>query len=343
MLFRSLGGTSIQRGKLDVLGLRSARQLLADSPFPLAAAPEGATNGQSEIISPLEPGIAQLSFWCADDLQKAHRHEQVLIVPIGIRYHYLTPPWREISQLLAQLEKDSGLVPPQEQEATITTGELASEALYHRLYCLGEHLLSLMEDFYRQFYHQKLAEIPQLPTTEATADKLNEHFSARLQNLLDVALRVAEEYFKIEPKGNFTDRCRRLEQAGWDCIYREELKPSHPLAPVERGLANVVAEEADLRLWHMRLVESFVAVTGHYVREKPTAERFAETVLLVWNLVSRLKGENTARPQLGRQSVTIAIGEPLSVSQRWPDYRANRRQAVANLTKDLQEAMQSLI
>lgn len=337
-----LGGTSIQRGKLDVMGLRSARQLLTDSPFPLAAAPEGATNGHSEIISPLEPGIAQLSFWCADDLHKAHRHEEVLIVPIGIRYRYVTPPWREISQLLAQLERDSGLVPPQEEETATATGELANEALYRRLYRLGEHLLSLMEDFYRQFYHQTLAEIPQLPVTEAATEKLNRHFSARLQNLLDVALRVAEEYFKIEPKGNFIDRCRRLEQAGWDCIYREELKPSHPLAAVERGLANLVAEEADLRLWHMRLVESFVAVTGHYVKEKPTAERFAETVLLVWNLVSRLKGDNAARPQLGRQRVTIAIGKPLSVSQRWPDYRANRRQAVANLTQDLQQRLESL-
>jgi hypothetical protein len=336
-----LGGTSIQRGKLDTLGLRSARQLLANSPFPLAAAPEGGTNGHSEIISPLEPGIAQLSFWCVEDLQKAHRHEEVLIVPIGIRYRYVTPPWLEIAQLLTQLEQDSGLVSRQEEKVTATQ-ELSSEALYPRLYRLGEHLLWLMEDFYRQFYHQTLVTIPQSPVVEAESDKLNGHFSARLQNLLDVALRVAEDYFKIEPKGNFIDRCRRLEQAGWDCIYREELKPSHPLAPVERGLANLVAEEADLRLWHMRLVERFVAVTGYYVKDNPTAERFAETTLLVWDLVSRLKGENVAKPQLGRQRVNLAIGQPLSVSQRWTDYRANRRQAVAKLTQDLQKTMESL-
>jgi hypothetical protein len=337
-----LGGTSIQRGKLDVMGLRSARQLLADSPFPLAAAPEGATNGHSEIISPIEPGIAQLSFWCVEDLRKANRTEEVLIIPIGIRYRYATPPWEEISQLLAQMERDSGLVPLQEEAPA--REELANEALYSRLYRLGEHLLSLMEDFYREFYHQHLPKIPQLETGEATAGKFNGHFSARLQNLLDVALRVAEDYFKIEPKGNFIDRCRRLEQAGWDCIYREELKPSHPLSPVERGLANLVAEEADLRLWHMRLVDRFVAVTGHYVKEKPTAERFAETALLVWDLVSRLKGENAAaKPQLGRQRVEITIGEPLSVSQRRADYRANRRQAVANLTQDLQGALENLL
>ncbi|MGB5772124.1 MAG: 1-acyl-sn-glycerol-3-phosphate acyltransferase, partial [Crocosphaera sp.] len=72
-LYSKLGGTSIQRGKLDIPGLRSARDLFLNSKFPLAAAPEGATNGHNEIISPLEPGISQLGFWCVEDLAKANR------------------------------------------------------------------------------------------------------------------------------------------------------------------------------------------------------------------------------------------------------------------------------
>ena len=95
-LASQLGGTSIQRGKADWTGLRSARDLFANGKFPMAAAPEGATNGLSEIISPLEPGIAQLGFWCAEDLQKQERSEQVLIVPVGIKYSYVSPPWRAI-------------------------------------------------------------------------------------------------------------------------------------------------------------------------------------------------------------------------------------------------------
>lgn len=84
-----LGATPIQRGKADWTGLRSARDLFANGKFPMAAAPEGATNGLSEIISPLEPGIAQLGFWCAEDLHKLGRSEQVLIVPVGIKYNYV--------------------------------------------------------------------------------------------------------------------------------------------------------------------------------------------------------------------------------------------------------------
>lgn len=37
------------------------------------------------------------------------------------------------------------------------------------------------------------------------------------------------------------------------------------------------------------------------------------------------------------------MGEPISVSDRWPDYQANRKQAVAQLTADLQAALEAMI
>ena len=66
-LFPRLGGSSILRGKVDRLGLKSARELFVNGQFPMAAAPEGATNGHNQNISSLEPGIAQLGFWCVED------------------------------------------------------------------------------------------------------------------------------------------------------------------------------------------------------------------------------------------------------------------------------------
>jgi len=119
-LYSRLGGTPIHRGKVDRMGLRSARNLFVDGKLPMAAAPEGATNGHNEIISPLEPGVAQLGFWCVEDLLKANRPEQVLIVPIGIQYRYVTAPWQQIEQLMSQLEADSGL--------SVADGSKAQEA-----------------------------------------------------------------------------------------------------------------------------------------------------------------------------------------------------------------------
>ncbi len=348
-LYSRLGGIPIHRGKVDRIGLRSARDLFVNGSLPMAAAPEGATNGHNEIVSPLEPGIAQLGFWCVEDLLKAGRAEQVLIVPIGIQYHYAQPPWKALEKLLNKLEADSGL-----QEQGRKEESLPSEAsLYQRLYRLGEHLLSLMEEFYTRFYRQTLA------TASTTAAEENnfpsglkqinsdQEFAARLQALLDAALQVAEQYFNLQPKGSLIDRCRRLEQAGWDYIYREDIKNPEAMSPLERGLADRIAEEANLRMWHMRLVESFVAVTGAYVQEKPTVERFAETTLLMWDAIARIKGGNPfRRPRLGKQSVQMTVGEPISVSERWEAYQASRRsakQSVAELTQDLQTALEAMI
>lgn len=328
-LYSQLGGTPIQRGKLDVKGLKSARNLLLNGDFPLAAAPEGATNGHNEIVSPLEPGIAQFGFWCVEDLHKAGRQEEVIILPLGIQYQYISPPWQEVAELLAGLEKDSGLAVPN----TMTE---EPEQLYQRLSALGEHLLSVMENFYKDFYHQSLPKV-------SDGDG-NTILSSRLQNLLNVALTVAEDYFNILPKGNFIDRCRRLEQAGWDYIYREEFKSTNNISALERGLGDRVAEEANLRMWHMRIVESFVAVTGYYVKEKPSVERFAETTLLLWDLLTRIKGGNPfSRPVFGKQRVTITVGNTISVSERFSDYKQDRRLGIANLTQELQNSLTNMI
>jgi hypothetical protein len=363
-LYSRLGGTPIHRGKVDRMGLRSARNLFVDGKLPMAAAPEGATNGHNEVISPLEPGVAQLGFWCVEDLLKANRSEQVLIVPIGIQYRYVEAPWQQIEQLMSQLEADSGLSGADVSQSANTAnikGLQGREALlYLRLYRLGEHVLTLMEEFYTRFYHRTIPTqaMPDLETQnspeqsifqsdQAPISQADQAFTRRLRALLDTALQVAEQYFDLHPKGSLIDRCRRLEQAGWDRIYREDFKNPESVSLLERGLADRVAEEANLRMWHMRLVESFVAVTGRYVLEKPTAERFAETTLLMWDMISRIKGNSPfQRPQLGKQTVQMTIGQPISVTDRWGAYSADRRgakQAIADLTQDLQIALENMI
>ncbi len=322
-LLPRLGGTSIQRGKLDRQALKTARELLVQGVLPMMAAPEGATNGHNEIVSPLEPGVAQLGFWCAEDLAAARRTEQVFIVPVGIRYRYSQPPWEALDRLLGRLEVDLGL-----------TADPRSER-YDRLLRIGESLLARMEDFYTRFYHRTLA------------PNANLGFGERLPQLLEVALQVAEEFFTLPAKGSFIDRCRRIEQAGWERIYREDLKDPASLSPVERGLADRVAEETDLRMWHMRLVENFVAVSGNYVRTSPSADRFAETALIALRTVERLKGEGVfVTTDLGPQHVHIVVGTPLSVSERFAGYRESRqgaKQAVVRLTADLQAALETML
>jgi hypothetical protein len=312
--------------------------LFINGQFPLAAAPEGATNGHNEIVSPIEPGIAQFGFWCQEDLIKAKRDETVAIAPVGIRYFYQTAPWQYLDELLTKLEVDSGL--PATMNFTINrtmglvNGKTPSKSqeteLYQRLITLAEYLLSLMEDFYCKFYQQQLG--------------TNKDLVQRLQALLDAALKVAEQSFGLKSNGSISDRCRRVEQAGWNRIYREDISQLANLAPAVRGLADLVASEAELRLWHMRLVETFVSVTGDYVAESLSAERFADTILLLWTMVAKLKGDSKTKiPYLGKRWAKLTAMPPFLIADYWEQYQTNRRQAVANLTQDLQQALEKSI
>ncbi len=338
-LFSKVGGVPIRRGRrLDRQAIQTARELFCNGEMAIAIAPEGGNNGHSDVVSPLEPGVAQLGFWCVEDLQKANRSETVVIVPVGIQYRYVEPPWSQLHGLLTKLEADSGLEPV-EQSAT----DKQQELYYQRICRLGEYLITEMEEFYRRFYHQ---DIPKTISIDESASP-NEVLIARLHRLMDKALNVAEAYFGVPAQGNFIDRCRRLEEAGWNYIYREDIADINALPPFKRGLADWVASEADLKMQHMRIVESFVAVTANYIQEKPTAERFAETTLLMFDLLSRIQ-ESTlpGRPRLGLRKAMITVGEPISVTERWEKTQGNRsatRQAVSTLTKDLQTAMESII
>ncbi len=341
-LLSRLGGIPIHRGKrLDLTGLRTARDLIANGKMPMTVAPEGGTNGHSEIVSSLEPGVAQLGFWCVEDLVKARRSETVYIVPIGIQYRYVKPSWRKLDWLLGQLEADSGL--PVQLIEQFATSE-REKVYYQRLFRLGEHLLTKMEQFYTRFYHQTLTK-PDLPATNESTTA-NQMLAVRLQALLHAALQTAEDYFGLQAQGNAIARCRRLEEAGWAYIYREDLQDLNALSPLDRGLADWIAEEASLRMLHMRLVESFVAVTGTYVLEKPTFERFAETALLMFDMLARIKGDKLPhRPQLGQRVAQITVGEPICVTERWLTYQTSHqaaKQVVADLTQDLQFALEKM-
>ncbi|MEO1131924.1 MAG: 1-acyl-sn-glycerol-3-phosphate acyltransferase [Cyanobacteria bacterium J06639_1] len=323
-----LGASSLLRGKLDRQGLQGARDLFANGSMPLAIAPEGTINGHSEKVNPLEPGVAQLAFWCASDLHKAERDEEVAIAPIGIRYLYIEPPWTRLDALLTQLERDCGIAPP--VRALSSSDANPVETLYPRLVKLGERTLSMVEAFYVKLYNHEPPE--------------NGTFQTRLQALLGAAIAVAESHFNLKPKEDFISRRHRVEQAAWDWIYREDIKDLDALSSFERSLADRAAAEASDRLWHMRLMERFTTVNGTYVRDNPTVERFAETTLLLWYLVALVTEQPTdAPPELGARRAEVVIGNTIAIADYWQDYQSSRRQTVDKLTQDLQASLEAAI
>lgn len=343
--FASLGGIPVHRGRrLDLKALKTVREHVIAGQLPVTIAPEGATNGLGEAVSPLEPGTAQVAFWAVEDLQKAGRSEQVVLLPIGLRYLYPNPDWAALNRLLNQLEADCGL--PVQSLASPAAATVAD--YYPRLLALGEHLLNRMEQFYQRFY----APTPAKGATVAegcapTAENPGEALGQRLSLVLEQSLTVGERFFKLPSTGSLATRCRRLEEAGWTYIYREDIDDIDRLSAFDRSLADWIAEDATLHMRHMRLVESFVAITGGYIQDQPSFERLAETTLIIFDMVERVKGTKVPkRPKLGRRHAVATLGQPIDVTQRWPDYAESRRAAkaaVETLTADLQNALEELI
>ena len=349
-LLSRMGGTPIRRGrKPDWIGLKAARKLMVEGSMPMVVAPEGATNGHSERLGPLEPGVAQMGFWCAEDLQRSQRSETVWIVPIGIQYRYVQANWGKLSKLLSQLETQSGL-------NIVQLAPTPDKDCYRRILRLGAHLIETMERFYSRCYHQKFEQSEQgegkdLETAIAPAESeetlTDEACSERLLQLLDRSLQIAEQFFNVSSQGTLVDRCRRLEEASWNYIYREDLPDLATLSPLERGLADWAAEEASLRELHMRIVEGFVAVDGRYIRENPSFERCAETTLLISDMLARLGGDKLpGRPRLGQRWIKMTVQPPIAVTPRLADYQQNRRagrSAVFTLTEEIRQALEETI
>ncbi len=327
-LLAALGGVSLRRGRQpDWSALRQARALMRDGPFPFAVAPEGATNGLGDVLGPLEPGSARLALWCRDDLRRAGRSEAVWIVPIGIHYTYPDAAWPRLQRLLERLERQMGLAPlPQPLPQPQQRAELLPEFCRQRLLRLGEQLLTALEAFYGRFGE---GAGPPNGAAGATADGAAGATTAdgeagaadgppngcdgRIAALRQRVLRLAETRLKVQPAGSPEDRCRRLEEVAWQWIHREDLPPRRHLPPLQRNLADRAAAEAALALQHMRLVETFVAVSGGYL-DKPSFERCADIALLLHDGLARLGGGALpARPRLGRRHAQLRVATPLAV------------------------------
>jgi hypothetical protein len=322
-LFPRLGGISIYRGKLDRQALQVIRQTFLQGEFPIALAPEGATNGQSETLAQLEPGTAQMAFWGAEDLAKAGRSEEVLIVPVHLQYEYQNLSWPAVDRLLLHIEQESGItLPPPDPTAR-----------YDRLIHLGHHLIQQVRSHYGQHYPAFGRESP--PEGD---------LPSQLEHLIDRILRVAEAPHNITPKGTIVDRCRRVEQATWDRIYRSDLTQR---TMVERYFADALAREAGLAEWHMRLAESIQPISGTYIADRPSPNRYAEMLTLVWRALGRVKGTPFGNiPYLGDRHLLISVGEPISVAEHFATYQSSRsaaKECVAQVTAQLETAMRAAI
>ena len=320
-----LGAIPVFPGRFEAKSIATLRRYTTDMPHPIALAPEGQVTYHNERVAALEPGTAQLAFWCLEDLKSQSRSENVVILPVCTSYHYDPRQEKGLLRLLGDTERAVGLLP---LEASPAGAEAGRHRLYERILRLQHRLVEVAEDFYRDFY---AAPLPRRTGEEGLAA-----LQERMRAVCEAALGVAEHFFHVRPKGDFVQRVFAVRQAGLRCMFREDVEDLRALPPVARALADRVAVEAWMANRHVELVDLLEYLRADYLRPESSFDRFMESGTNLWDLANRLRGGNiSGRRNPFPRTARIVVNAPLCVNDRWTQYKANRRQAVASLTAEI--------
>jgi hypothetical protein len=296
-LIPRIAALSIMNRRSDSQGVAAIRQFLIDGPFPMALAPEGQVTYHNHRLGPMEPGAARLGLWGLRELERRHRSEEILILPLAVQYGYPRRPGRILRQVMQRAAGRAGLqLPP-------------GESAYEGLMSLTEQLVGRMEEFYRRFYRHAFACGAQgSGTTEGGS------LQARIERVCQAALRVPEGFMDLRSEGDLLARVFAVRQKGWDYLFRADLPARELRSPLQRVLADRLADEAYLHLRHNELVDVLEYLRPDYIGPEASTNRLIEYALNLADVVNRLCGGDIShRYSPPHKAAEVRVGEPLAL------------------------------
>jgi hypothetical protein len=318
-LIPRIAGLPVANRRADARGLGDVRRFLSEGPHPVALAPEGQVTYHNHLLGPMERGSARLAVWCLEDLEKAGRGEEVLVLPVGLEYRFARSPQRLLEQLIGSITRTGGLRPPDPGPAR------------ERLLELTGQLLAKIEAYYARFF-------PAAPPGPPAGD-----LRERIERVCDAALRVAERFMRLRPEGDLLGRLFTVRQRGWDFLFRGDVPPAGQASALDRLLADRLADEAYLQLRHHELVDVLEYVRPDYIGPGASLNRQVEYALNLADVENRLMGGDVSSRFSPRgKRVRIRIGEPLEVRRLCAGAGPASRSRTAAVLEALRGGLQEL-
>lgn len=303
-----IGAFPVRRGMPDRAALKKCQASLLIPGGKLVMFAEGEAHGQNDYLLPLNPGFAQVAFWAMEKLREAEGdNADILLQPVAIKYRFVDADdaCRQITDGLEKVEHDLG----------IESDPHAS--LFRRVRDASLTILAGIEQEY---------DIP-IDKEADTDDRLEVLYSV-LEARVAAMLRVS-----LPKETNMVHRMRTLFNAAY--AYREKMENG------ETRYAHRLQERrqwiADACLADLRRVENFMGVREKRLEADATLEQISEMLV---RLEVELYGDKRTRPL---RDATIAMGEPFSTSERFPAYKADKRQEVADVTSDVETRLRDLL
>ena len=326
------GAMPVYHVKCETNSLSNIRAVLRDGPNPLGLAPEGQISYHSETLPRIELGTVRMGFWCASDLERAGRAEEVRILPISVHYQYDARDYHKVHAIVRRLESLLSMDSP----AIAKNTQLP--ALLPRLDAIERRLLTLTEQFYRDTYRYA---VPEAVSGESEAQERQRRWNA----LLPAALSVAEHALGIDPgQEDLVQRMYRVRLEGWSRVKPEESLDT--LSPLELALADRRAGEGWFAMRHMELVDLMSYHDVSYVNcDAPGCEnRIVEHAINLLDLAQRLMAGNVSnRPNNIRKRALVVAGESVNLTTLLPDYRVNPKKTARLATETLAENFKKCI
>lgn len=296
-LMNQVGAYSVIRGFPDRESIRATRRLLSEQDRKVVIFPEGEIYEHNDTLLAFQPGVAQLGFWALEDLAKLKKEPALPLVPVAFKYRLCDSPRPAIENSLRAMEAALDL----------DRGKLTA---YERLRRIAETMLKSLEA------EMGLKSDPGRPLSE----RIREYRSAFIRRLagsigaeLDPEMTTAEQLHDLSNElrawvGELPD-----EHHDYDLRrYRRRMEIAAPLF-------------AELQRF-----QNFIAVTGDYIAQNPTAERFLE---ILGRLETELFGE--IRHRVSREAL-VRVGTPIRLEERLAEYRDNKRGTVRAVTAELE-------
>jgi len=119
---------------------------------------------------------------------------------------------------------------------------------------------------------------------------------------------------RLRPEGELLGRVFAVRQRGWDYLFRGDVPSKDKASPLDRLLADRLADEAYLQLRHNELVDVLEYVRPDYIGPGASLNRLVEYALNLADVENRLMGGDVSSRYSPRgKQVRIRIGEPIEV------------------------------
>ncbi|MDR0302501.1 MAG: acyltransferase [Treponema sp.] len=306
----NIGSMPVHHSKVDSRGLARLFKAIVEGPYPLAIAPEGQITYSADSVSRLESGAFRIGFQAAQHMADKNINCPVEILPVSVHYRFGIVGKRSKERLLREIEKYCAL-----------SKKTRNLPLEERLRLCRDHILEVNERRYNINSDSSLS------------------FDERLERVINAALETSERMLGIKSEGDSFSRMHKVRQIYWDRIYLPGVDNFDNLSYIQRNAIDLGAGEAWYIGRHQELVDFCLFFRSPLPTEASSLHSKIEYIQNLWNFACRtMGGAVDDRNNIFIRKVIIQPGPVIKLSERLPEYKKNKKTAIAQVMSELEKA-----